>query len=61
MSPQQFNRPGKAEVRAWMMQRRLAAAAPPGVDEIRRAMGWPTASWPAPVGLALAWRAPVKN
>jgi hypothetical protein len=51
-----LNRPGKAEVRAWMMQRRLAAAAPPGGDEIRRALGWSAVADPA-----LVRRAPVKN
>lgn len=34
------NRPGKAEVRAWLARRRLAAAPPPCPEEIRRTLGW---------------------
>ncbi|MBC7858189.1 MAG: hypothetical protein H7Z39_05300 [Burkholderiaceae bacterium] len=34
------NRPGKAEVRAWLARRRLASAPPPCPEEIRRMLGW---------------------
>jgi len=57
------NRPGKAEVRAWLARRRLAAAPPPCPEEIRRTLGWSCGGQdgtPAAVAMQAILRA-VKN
>jgi hypothetical protein len=42
------SRPTKEMVRAWLVQRRLGAEAPPGPEEIRKALNWTTGAVRAP-------------
>ena len=48
----QVDRPTKQQVRDWLMRRHLNPEPPPGMDQIRRELGWRLPEKPRAAGVA---------